>query len=78
MDIDPVKLNAAITIGFNLIKAGMEIVALKDKGDLTEEDLIAIIERENAEQANARAALLYLLPPAETPATESPASEPVA
>ena len=51
---DSEKIVAGIEIGLNLIMAGTEIVnLLKDKDDITKEELLAIIKRENQEQAKA-------------------------
>lgn len=59
--IDP-RLAAAIKIGKGLIDAGMEIFGmLKDKDKLSDEDLQAIISKENEAQKTARSELQKLL-----------------
>lgn len=60
--MDPVKLNAAIGIAFNLITSGVEIFnTLKGKEEITNEELLALIDRENNEQVEARQKLKDLL-----------------
>lgn len=56
------ELVAAINAALGLISAGTQIVeTLRDKGNLTAEQLQEIIDKQDAAQAEARAALLALL-----------------
>lgn len=56
------KIKMGIDVAMRLISAGTEIYAvLKDKEDITEEELLDIINRENDEQAAARAELVAAL-----------------
>lgn len=60
--MDATKINAAIGIAFNLISSGVEIYnALKNKDNLSNDELLAIINRENEEQDKARQKLKELL-----------------
>lgn len=60
--MDPLKLNAIITIASSLVRSGFEILqTLKDKDDISDEDLLALIERENSEQEAAREKLKALI-----------------
>lgn len=61
VNIDP-RLSAAIKIGMGLINSGKEIFdLLNGKDEITDEDLQAIIAKENAAQEKARAELQKLI-----------------
>lgn len=61
VNIDP-RLSAAIKIGMGLINSGKEIFdLLNGKDEITDEDLQAIIAKENAAQETARAELQKLI-----------------
>lgn len=61
LSVDP-RLSAAIKIGMGLINSGKEIFDLiNSKDELTDEDLQAIIDRENAAQTKARDELRSLI-----------------
>lgn len=56
------KFMTALDVAYGLINAGTEIVRLlKSDGAITDEELQAIIDRENTTQADARARLAALL-----------------
>lgn len=62
MAIKPEKLAVAVDIAFNLIDAGSEIYRiLKASEDLSDDDILSLIQKENAKQDEARAALEALL-----------------
>lgn len=56
------KIQLAINIGMGLVSAATEIFQLVNgKTDITDEELKAIIDKANVEQADARAKLAELL-----------------
>lgn len=60
--MDAKKIEAGVTIAFSLIQTAMEIYdTLKSNRNLSEQDLMALIDRQNDAQAKARAGLLDLI-----------------
>ena len=55
------KIKVGIEIGLGLIQAGIEIVELLKKDNLTDDDIKAMIGKENAAQAAAKDKLQQLL-----------------
>lgn len=57
---DPVKIAAGIDIAMSLIQSGMEVYNAVKNDDLTDEDMLELIDKQNKQQLSAKERLLSL------------------